>query len=87
MVVQYQSMGQQATCKSTFRDRDMDLYWLDQQGNKTDGRSWSVHTYNSYDLEPHCVAEPQHGLPGCEKHLQITVYSRFCLFALCGHPP
>lgn len=74
MVVQYQSMGQQATCKSTFRDSDLDLYWLDQQGIKTGGRSWSVHTNNSFNLKPYCVAEPQHGLPGCQKQLNITVY-------------
>lgn len=88
MVVRYQSLGQPANCTSATKGKGsiQSIYWKDQYGNKTDGPSWSVHTYNSWDLKPRCVAEFQHGSQTCEKELSIIVYSKFCLFALCGYP-
>lgn len=84
MVVQYQSKGQQATCKSITGDQDLELYWLDHHG-KTSGNSWSVSTYNSFDLKPYCEAKSKHDFYICREALDIIVYSRFNLFALCGH--
>lgn len=84
MVVQYQSDGQQATCKSITDDQDLELYWLDHHG-KMSGTSWLVKTYDSFDLKPYCVAASKHDSSKCVEPLNVIVYSRFCLFALCGH--
>lgn len=84
MVVQYQSKGQPATCRSITNDQDLDLSWMDRRG-KTSGTIWSVNTYDRFDFKPSCAAKSKHNNSVCQEPLDIVVYSRLSLFALCGH--
>lgn len=84
MVVEYQSGGQQVTCKSFTQDKDLDVYWIDNNV-KNRAASWLVDTYNRFDLKPYCEARSKHDNLTCGKQLDLIVYSRFCLSALCGY--
>ncbi|KAF1379666.1 hypothetical protein PFLUV_G00178390 [Perca fluviatilis] len=70
MVVQYQSRGQNATCKST-NSHVKEIYW---QGVQNKGTSWwSVDTYEDWDLRPVCNAMLK-STESCQKHLNFTLY-------------
>ncbi|XP_078125559.1 hemicentin-1 [Sander vitreus] len=72
MVIQYQSRGQNATCKptSTNSEHVNEIYW---QGFQNKGTSWSVDTYKDWDPRPVCTANFK-VIGTCQKHLNYILY-------------
>lgn len=79
MVIQYQSRGQNATCKPTSTssiNKEGKIYWQVLQGTETDGAHWLVDTDKDWDPRPVCTATFK-GIGTCQKHLNFTLYSMY----------
>ncbi|XP_051243699.1 hemicentin-1 [Dicentrarchus labrax] len=75
MVIEYQSRGQNATCKAASTDSsnvDGEIHWT-VQGVKTDSTSWFADTHKDWDPEPFCYGTFK-GIGKCGKRLNFTLY-------------